>query len=93
MTDRAMVAFAAFELESDNLVSLDLIDNLADNRSPGHQRRADLNRIPLPDQKHFGKSGRRANLGVKQRDLDHVALLDTVLLPASLDNCVSHRSS
>ena len=91
MADGAVIAFAAAELEGDDLVVLELLDDFGSDLGAGHEGGSDLDFAAIGDEKNFGKLNIRANFSVEFFDFDFVAGFHAVLFAAGLDDCVCHK--
>ena len=92
MADGAVIAFAAAELEGDDLVVLELIDDFGSDLGTGHKRSADLDFAAVSDKKNLGKLNVSADFRIEFLDLDLVAGFHAVLFAACLNYCVCHRN-
>jgi hypothetical protein len=90
VTDGAVVALAALEFESDDLVVLVLLDDLGLHRSSGNERGAEVDFVAVDDEEDIAKGGLFAGLEVKLLNAQDVAFGNAVLLAAGLDDCVGH---
>ena len=91
MADGAVIAFAATEFESDDLVVFELIDDGYLYRSSVDKRCADMEVASVRDQKNFRDFKCRSGFDVEFFDFNLVAGFDAVLFPACLNNCVCHK--
>src|SRR5438874_4864188 len=86
MTDRAVITFAAFVFERDDLLVFSLLKHLGGDFSTA--RNVDLAAIDVSN--HFERS-RLARLNVQKIDIYRVAFRDAILPSTSLDDCVGHK--
>jgi len=92
MANGPVIAFAAAELEGDDLVVLELIDDFGSNLGTGYKRSADLDFAAVGDKKNLGKLNVSADFRFEFFDLDFVAGFHAVLFAAGLNYCVCHRN-
>ncbi len=90
VADRAVVAFAAAELEGDDFRGLALLDDLGGDLRALDQRSADLHAGVVGREEDLVECGGLAGLDVEQLDVNDVAGLDAELPAACLDDCVCH---
>ena len=90
MTDGAMIAFAALELEGDDLLILVLIDDLSLDRGSRNMRCTKGDLVAVYDEEDIAESGLFAGFDSELLDTQDVSLGDAVLLAAGLDDCVGH---
>ena len=74
-------------LVDDDLGALDLAEDFALNLRALNHGRADHHTVVLAQHQNF-EVHRVALLGVELLDIDHVVLLNTILLTTGLNNCV-----
>jgi hypothetical protein len=91
MTDRAVIALAATEFESDDLIVFELIDHGGLHGSTIHERGSDMEFGAVRDEEDFGDFKCRAGFDVELLDFDLIAGFNAVLFPACLDDCVCHK--
>src|SRR6187551_3529629 len=84
-------ALALAEFEDDELGSATLLHNLAFDCRAGNQRCAELRGIAA-DHQHVVELNFIAGVASEKLHLNGVAFGNSVLLAASADNCVGHRS-
>ena len=91
MADRAVIAFAAAEFESDDLVVFELINNGRLDGGTIHERCSNVKVAAVRDKQDFRDFKCRAGFDVELLDFDLIAGFNAVLFPACLDDCVCHK--
>src|SRR5258707_5791738 len=92
MSLRFLEVLAPAQLEDLHFVAAPLRHHGRLDARAGDEGRADLDRLALADQQHFGERQRRAHLERQRFDAQLRARFDAVLFSARLDHCI-HESS
>jgi hypothetical protein len=87
----AVVAFAAFEFESDDFFAFDVVDNLGADGGSANGRGADGDLVAIADEQNFLELGGFASFGTDQLDIENIAFRHFILFSARAYYCV-HKS-
>src|SRR4051812_15837840 len=90
MAHRAVIPFAALELERNHLLVLAMLDDFAGHGRAFDQRLAMRQIIAVPMKQNVAKHSLFARLSIEKIDIDNVAFCHAVLPTASSDDCKSH---
>src|SRR5207302_9549466 len=91
MSDRAVIAFAPFVFEGNDLFVLPLLNDFGGDFRAGDQRIAVSDVLAIGEHQHFAEGRGLARIDIEKIDIHRVAFRDAILPSAGLDDCVGHN--